>query len=256
MGGGCHRSFLLRQPRAAACSTFTPLLCVARSAPTSDPTSTVCLDLQLENAIGANHSEVKSTSLPAGLRMPRYHSTPNSPIAAMHNHYTPVTTSRTSTSRQPVPNSRTQGDAPAAYRPHMLTPTTRHNPNQPAMQSHQQQWQQPHPILHQQPRAQPRLPPSRHIHNAAAVHAPSTQHKTPESIVTKLLPYCTIERPLDESQIISLTDAAGSLQGLVLLALGAKDGDEACLNVFLDALGSDQAVSGVLDFFCDEFEVE
>lgn len=64
MGGGCHRSFLIRQPHAA-CSTCTPLLCVARSAPTSDPTSTVCLDLQLENAIGTDHSEVKSPSLPA-----------------------------------------------------------------------------------------------------------------------------------------------------------------------------------------------
>ena len=74
--------------------------------------------------------------------------------------------------------------------------------------------------------------------------------------MTKLLPHCTVERPLDESQVISLTDAAGSLQELVLLALGAKDGDEACLNVFLDALGSEQAVAGVMDFFCDEFEAE
>lgn len=56
--------------------------------------------------------------------------------------------------------------------------------------------------------------------------------------------------------MISLTDAAGSLQELVLLALGAKDGDEACLNIFADALGSEQAVAGVMDFFCDEFEVE
>jgi hypothetical protein len=61
---------------------------------------------------------------------------------------------------------------------------------------------------------------------------------------------------LDESQVISLTDVAGSLQELVLLALGAKDGDEACLNVFLDAMGSDQAVANVVDFFCDEFEMD
>lgn len=61
---------------------------------------------------------------------------------------------------------------------------------------------------------------------------------------------------MDESQVISLTDAAGSLQELVLLALGAKDGDEACLNVLLEALGSEQAVAEVADFFCDEFEVE
>ena len=174
----------------------------------------------------------------------------------MHKHYTPVPTPRASTSRQPMPAGRTQANAPANSRPHMLPPTTRHNPNQPAMHSHQQQWQQPPPLLHQQPRAQPRHPPSHHIRTTAAAHAPSTQQKTPESIVTKLLPHCTVERPLDESQVISLTDAAGSLQELVLLALGAKDGDEACLNVFLEALGSEQAVAGVVDFFCDEFEVE
>jgi hypothetical protein len=212
--------------------------------------------LQLENAIAADHSELRSISLPAGPRVSRYHPTPTSQVAAMPNHYTPITTPRTSTLRQPMPDGRPQFNAPAAHRPQMLPLTTRHNPNQTAMQSHQQQWQQPHPLPHQQPRAQPRLPPSHHIHNATTVHAPSTQHKTPESIVTKLLPHCTVERPLDESQVISLTDAAGSLQELVLLALGAKDGDEACLNIFADALGSEQAVAGVMDFFCDEFEVE
>jgi hypothetical protein len=174
----------------------------------------------------------------------------------MHNQYTPVTTPRTSILRQPVPDGRTQVDRPADYRSHMLPPTTRHNPNQPAMQSYQQKWQQPHPLHHQQLRAQHRLLPSHHTHNTAAINAHSTQQKPPESIVTKLLPHCTVERPLDESQVISLTDAAGSLQELVLLALGAKDGDESYLNAFWDALGSDQAVAGVVDFFCDEFEVE
>ena len=177
----------------------------------------------------------------------------------MHNRYTPAASPRTSTLRQPVPDGmpdgRTQVDRPADYHPPMLPLTAGHNPNQPAMKSHHQQWQQTHPLLHQQPR-ESRHPPSHHIHDAAAAHAPSTQQKIPESIVTKLLPHCTVERPLDESQVISLTDAAGSLQELVLLALRAKEGDESCLNVFLDALGSEQAVAGVVDFFCDEFEVD
>ena len=56
-------------------------MCVAcrptgHAAPTSDPIPTVCLDLQLKNTIAADHNKVKSTSLPAGPRVPRYDPTP------------------------------------------------------------------------------------------------------------------------------------------------------------------------------------
>ena len=83
------------------------------------------------------------------------------------------------------------------------------------------------------------------------------QHKpAPGSAVTMLLPYCTADTPLNGSQVIAITDVAGSLRELVLLALGAKDGDEECVHRLGSALGSEQAWEGVVEFFSGEFEVE
>lgn len=76
------------------------------------------------------------------------------------------------------------------------------------------------------------------------------------SAVATLLPYCTADVSLNESQVIAVTDIAGSLKELVLLALGAKDGDEECASKLGDAVGSEQAMAGIVDFFSDEFEVE
>lgn len=76
------------------------------------------------------------------------------------------------------------------------------------------------------------------------------------SAVTTLLPYCTAGAPLNEGQVIAITDIAGSLQELALLALGAKDGDEECQRKLESALGSELASCNVLDFFSDEFEIE
>ena len=70
-----------------------------------------------------------------------------------------------------------------------------------------------------------------------------------------LLPHCTADSPLNETQVIALSDVAGSLRELVHLALGARDGDEACAGRLGSALGSGQAVCGVVDFFSGEFEV-
>lgn len=91
----------------------------------------------------------------------------------------------------------------------------------------------------------------------ATPHAPSKQHKpAAESTVTKLLPYCTANAPLNESQVIAVTDVAGNLKELVLLALGAKDGDEESASSLVSALGSEQAVADMVDFFSDEYEIE
>ncbi|KAL1609141.1 hypothetical protein SLS59_001504 [Nothophoma quercina] len=102
--------------------------------------------------------------------------------------------------------------------------------------------------------------PSRHIpqiYGTAVPHVPPKQQQAAATnAVTTLLPYCTADIPLNEGQVIALTDIAGSLKELVLLALGAKDGDSECTSMLEGALGSQQAVSSVLDFFSDEFEVE
>lgn len=82
------------------------------------------------------------------------------------------------------------------------------------------------------------------------------RHHIGGSAVTTLLPYCTAEAPLDEDQIIAVTDIAGSLKELVLLALRAKDGDEEELCRLEVALGNEYAVAGVVDFFSDEFEIQ
>jgi hypothetical protein len=90
-----------------------------------------------------------------------------------------------------------------------------------------------------------------------APQVPSKPHKPAKgSAVTALLPYCTADVPLNEGQVINVTDVAGSLKELVLLALGAKDGDEDCMHRLRSALGSEQAVAGFVDFFSGEFEVE
>jgi hypothetical protein len=94
--------------------------------------------------------------------------------------------------------------------------------------------------------------------NTAAPHVPSKQRKAATaSAVTTLLPYCTAKVPLNDGQVIAVTDVAGSLKELVLLALGAKDGDEECLSRLEGALGSEQTVvTGIVHFFSDEFEIE
>lgn len=69
-----------------------------------------------------------------------------------------------------------------------------------------------------------------------------------------LLSCCSAGTPLNETQVIAVTDIAGSLKELVLLALGTKDGDEECVHRLGSALGSEQALAGVVDFFSGEFE--
>ncbi|KAF3052007.1 hypothetical protein E8E11_011142 [Didymella keratinophila] len=100
----------------------------------------------------------------------------------------------------------------------------------------------------------------RPMHQATAVLASqsrSKQHKPAAvSAVKTLLPHCTADIPLNDAQVIAVTDVAGNLRELVLLALGAKDGDEDCMHRLGSALGSEQALEGVLDFFSGEFEVE
>ncbi len=75
------------------------------------------------------------------------------------------------------------------------------------------------------------------------------------SAVTTLLSYCTADIPLNESQVIAVTNVGGTLKELVVLALKAKDGDVDCMGRLESALGSEQAVAGFVDFFSDEYEI-
>lgn len=138
------------------------------------------------------------------------------------------------------------------YHPRAMQTNTRFDNRSPVSQStRQRQYQQSH---HHQPQLHARN--MHQSHDAAASPAPSKQHKVAaHSAVATLLSHCTVEIPLNQSQVIALTDVAGSMKELVILALGAKDGGEESLGSLKSALGSDEAVAGVVDFFSDEFEI-
>jgi hypothetical protein len=81
------------------------------------------------------------------------------------------------------------------------------------------------------------------------------QPHLPESAVTDILPYCTTEPPLRQEHVIALSDIAGSMKELVLLALGVAAGDARCAEKMESAVGAETTGSFV-DFFADEWEVE
>lgn len=92
--------------------------------------------------------------------------------------------------------------------------------------------------------------------NKAASQGPlDTTHRAHASTVTDILPYCTTEPPLTQEQVIAISDIAGSLQELALLALSAATGDTARENKLIHAVGP-IAASNIADFFIGEWEVE
>lgn len=172
---------------------------------------------------------------------------------AVRAHITSTIVPRTATFQHSVQDVSLQVDGPANYRPQMVPLATRINNGHPVSQYQQQQQQRSHSHQHQSVQVRPTNQPI----NTAAPHVPSKQRKpATASAVTTLLPYCTAKVPLNEGQVIAVTDAAGSLKELVLLALGAKDGDEERLSRLESALGSEQTTADVVDFFSDEFEIE
>jgi hypothetical protein len=82
-----------------------------------------------------------------------------------------------------------------------------------------------------------------------------TQPKAPKNAVMDILPYCTTEPPLRKEQIIALSDVAGSMNELVLLAVGAAAGDSACADKLQGAVGA-QTAGCIVEFFVGEWEVE
>lgn len=188
---------------------------------------------------------------PNGTMPYRHHTVPFHKDTAAYDHTASSTAFSSTATAHDIYDSVIQANRPIDYRPQMISSTTKTHNLQPVHQSHQQMEQR----QHQRQRIQ-----SRPTHKVHSVAGPYTLHKHRHHIggnaVTTLLPYCTAEAPLDEDQIIAVTDVAGSLRELVLVALRAKDGDEEELNKLVGALGNKHAVAGVVDFFSDEFEVQ
>jgi hypothetical protein len=77
--------------------------------------------------------------------------------------------------------------------------------------------------------------------------------RTPQTAINDLLPYCTTEVPLTQAQVIGMSDVAGNLKEVMLLALRAKTDERAAMEL-VGAVGQETA-SGIVEFFSDEFEV-
>jgi hypothetical protein len=108
-------------------------------------------------------------------------------------------------------------------------------------------------------RAQPQHQCQGHPHQALIHTTPQLllhqQTHLPESAATDILPYCTTEPPLRQEEVIALSDVAGSVKELVLLALGVAAGDVACAEKMEGAVGTD-ITGNIVEFFAEEWEVE
>jgi hypothetical protein len=103
----------------------------------------------------------------------------------------------------------------------------------------------------------PQMVPAGVYQQASSVnHNPTSsksQNQRPKTAINDILPYCTAEMPLTQDQVIALSDIAGNLKEVMLLALQAKV-DEHVANELVRAVGPEVA-KGIVDFFGDEFEV-
>ncbi|OAL07603.1 hypothetical protein IQ06DRAFT_13004 [Phaeosphaeriaceae sp. SRC1lsM3a] len=103
------------------------------------------------------------------------------------------------------------------------------------------------------------FPQQQHQHQASSRNTTQTasrQHdQVPRNVVTDILPYCTTELPLTQEQVIALSDVAGSVKELALLALSASAGDCVSIETLHAAVGTATA-NNIVDFFVDEWEVE
>ncbi|KAH7408222.1 hypothetical protein DE146DRAFT_733390 [Phaeosphaeria sp. MPI-PUGE-AT-0046c] len=110
------------------------------------------------------------------------------------------------------------------------------------------------------PSALPRIFSQQQCQHQAPSHrstqAGCHQHdQEPKNAVTDILPYCTTEPPLTQEQVIALSDVAGSVKELALLALGALAGDRASMET-LNAAVESTAANNIIDFFTGEWEVD
>jgi hypothetical protein len=94
-----------------------------------------------------------------------------------------------------------------------------------------------------------------HQNAPSAPPPPRQPTRATGNVVRDLLPYCTLEPPLNEAQVIALSDVVGSLRELVLLALSGATGDRGSVEKLEGAVGQ-QAARNIMDFFVDEWEIE
>ncbi|CAE7001677.1 hypothetical protein PTNB85_09125 [Pyrenophora teres f. teres] len=136
-----------------------------------------------------------------------------------------------------------QLDGGADYHPRARPSVITSSHARPAIPFYSQQ--QYHGQMSHQSRHGPSVPPP-----------PRQQtHTTTTSTVRDLLPYCTTEPPLDEAQVIALSDVVGSLKELVLLSLCATSGDVSSMEKLEGAVGQ-QTAANITDFFADEWEID
>jgi hypothetical protein len=98
-------------------------------------------------------------------------------------------------------------------------------------------------------------PLPQHQNISSAPLPPRQQARPTGNAVSDLLPYCTMEPPLNGTQVIALSDVVGSLRELVLLALSAASGDRGSVEKLEGAVGQ-QAARNIMEFFVDEWEIE
>jgi len=75
-----------------------------------------------------------------------------------------------------------------------------------------------------------------------------------KTAIHDLLPFCTTEAPLTQEQVIGLSDLAGNLKEIMVLALWAKTNKMHAADR-LRVVAGPRAISGIMDFFSDEFEM-
>jgi hypothetical protein len=98
--------------------------------------------------------------------------------------------------------------------------------------------------------------PARQARNIQSVPSPPRQQtRGTGNAFSDLLPYCTTEPPLNEAQVIALSDVVGCLRELVLLALGAASGDVGGMEKLERAVGQ-QAALRIAEFFAENWVLD
>ncbi|KAF2468254.1 uncharacterized protein BDR25DRAFT_316369 [Lindgomyces ingoldianus] len=80
---------------------------------------------------------------------------------------------------------------------------------------------------------------------------PRTQCQVTATAVMDLLPFCTSQTQLDNELLIRLSDVAGSLKEIVLLALGGAI--DSCMRSTLERAVGPDVSAGIIEFWSDEW---
>lgn len=95
---------------------------------------------------------------------------------------------------------------------------------------------------------------TRKTSGSAPLHPHSKVEGQSRRAVTDLLPFCTTGAPLNEAQVVALSDVVGSLKELAMTAVCAASGDPETMGMLIGAVGNQAAVN-IVEFFAEEWEV-